>query len=203
MIEGPAKKGEGESSRKTATATAPTNSRRGKEVSVNAVNLGHHALQQYLVSFTPAPSTTPTYAPPPSHYLSQLPLNRFITRPHRPHFHQPRNKSFITTLLLLLKPHSTGPQLRELLSQCNRPQPHWVNKVAYRNLGNGVLGYTTDNYWKLREKIQQMIDDKKLFFNAVRPSNVQANSLPNHESSSGPTINMISVYTIGEYETKH
>ncbi|PKI63410.1 hypothetical protein CRG98_016077 [Punica granatum] len=54
---------------------------------------------------------------------------------------------------------------------------------------------------KLREKIQAMIDDKQLTFNAVKPPNVQANPLPDHRSSSGPSINMISVCAIGEYET--
>ncbi|PKI48924.1 hypothetical protein CRG98_030700 [Punica granatum] len=70
-IEGPTKKGEGESSRKTASTATPTGGRRSKEVSVNAVNAGHNAPQQYSMSFTPAPSTTPVYAPPPPPYPSQ------------------------------------------------------------------------------------------------------------------------------------
>ncbi|PKI61416.1 hypothetical protein CRG98_018190 [Punica granatum] len=65
----------------------------------------------------------------------------------------------------------------------------------------GALGHTTDNCWKLRERIQQMIDDKQLTFNAVKPPSVQANPLPDHGSSSGPSFNMISVCAIGEYET--
>ncbi|PKI40889.1 hypothetical protein CRG98_038730 [Punica granatum] len=63
-------------------------------------------------------------------------------------------------------------------------------------------GHTTDNCWKLRERIQQMIDDKQLRFNAVRPPNVQANPLIDHGSSSRPNINMTSVCAIGEYETE-
>ncbi|PKI71084.1 hypothetical protein CRG98_008549, partial [Punica granatum] len=46
-LEGPTKKGEGESSRKTASAATPTSGRRSKEASVNAVNVGHNAPQQY------------------------------------------------------------------------------------------------------------------------------------------------------------
>ncbi|XP_031378311.1 uncharacterized protein LOC116193702 [Punica granatum] len=65
----------------------------------------------------------------------------------------------------------------------------------------GAPGHTTDNCWKLRERIQQMIDDKQLTFNAVKPPNVQSNPLPDHGSSSGPSINMIGVCAIGEYET--
>ncbi|PKI49583.1 hypothetical protein CRG98_030039, partial [Punica granatum] len=65
----------------------------------------------------------------------------------------------------------------------------------------GAPDHTTDNCRKLRERIQQMIDDKQLTFDAVKPPNVQANSLPDHGSSSGPSINMISICAIGEYET--
>ncbi|PKI43526.1 hypothetical protein CRG98_036084 [Punica granatum] len=72
-LEGPTKKGEGESSRKTAAAVAPTNGRGGKDASINAVNLGHPGSQQYSVNFTPAPPATPAYAPPTVHYPSQHP----------------------------------------------------------------------------------------------------------------------------------
>ncbi|PKI58123.1 hypothetical protein CRG98_021502 [Punica granatum] len=56
--------------------------------------------------------------------------------------------------------------------------------------------------YKLRERIQQMVDDKQLTFNAVKPPNVQAIPLPDHGSSSGPSINMNSVCAIGVYETE-
>ncbi|PKI61223.1 hypothetical protein CRG98_018371 [Punica granatum] len=58
-LEGSTKKGEGESSRRTASIATPTGGRRSKEASVNAINTGHNAPQQYSVSFMPAPSTTP------------------------------------------------------------------------------------------------------------------------------------------------
>ncbi|PKI53610.1 hypothetical protein CRG98_026001, partial [Punica granatum] len=133
-IKGPIRKGEGESSRKIASAATPTGGRRSKEASVNAVNAGHNAPQQYS------------------------------------HLHWPRNKLSIITLPFLLRPRSTDLRLRELLSRRNRPQPH------------------------------RMIDEKKLVFNVARPPNVQANPFPDHGSSSRPTINMINVDTIGEYE---
>ncbi|PKI60424.1 hypothetical protein CRG98_019188, partial [Punica granatum] len=44
----------------------------------------------------------------------------------------------------------------------------------------GAPGHTIDNCWKLREKIQEMMDAKELVFNAVRSPNVQANPLPDH-----------------------
>ncbi|PKI65413.1 hypothetical protein CRG98_014152 [Punica granatum] len=62
-LEGPTKKGEGESSRRTASTVTPTGSRRSKEASVNAVNTGHNAPQQYSA---PAPPQTPQYRPPAS-----------------------------------------------------------------------------------------------------------------------------------------
>ncbi|PKI58086.1 hypothetical protein CRG98_021513 [Punica granatum] len=50
-LEGSTKKGEGESSRRTTAAAAPTSGRRGKDISVNAVNPGHQGSQQYVVNF--------------------------------------------------------------------------------------------------------------------------------------------------------
>ncbi|PKI69393.1 hypothetical protein CRG98_010191 [Punica granatum] len=67
---------------------------------------------------------------------------------------------------------------------------------------SSALGHTTDNCWKLREEVQKLINDKKISFNAIRAPNVQANPLPDHGSSSGPTINMISVCTMREDESQ-
>ncbi|PKI78498.1 hypothetical protein CRG98_001138 [Punica granatum] len=47
-----------------------------------------------------------------------------------------------------------------------------------------------------------MINAKELSFNAMRPPNVQVNPLPDHGSSSGPSINMISSYALGEDESE-
>ncbi|PKI51374.1 hypothetical protein CRG98_028235 [Punica granatum] len=66
----------------------------------------------------------------------------------------------------------------------------------------GAPRHTLDNCWRLGEEVQKMIDANKLSFNAIRPSNVQANPLPDYGSSSGPIINMISVCIVGEYETE-
>ncbi|PKI59974.1 hypothetical protein CRG98_019641 [Punica granatum] len=57
----------------------------------------------------------------------------------------------------------------------------------------GTPGHTLDNCWRLRDEIQRSIDSNRLTFNAVRPPNVQANPLPDHRPSSGPSINMISI----------
>ncbi|PKI51785.1 hypothetical protein CRG98_027833 [Punica granatum] len=216
-IEGPTKKKEKESSRKTTTAVPPTGNRRGKETSVNAVDSGHQGPQPYSMSFTPAPPTTPAYALPPVHY-------------------QPQHSAQLVYYSALLAPHPpsnrTGPRLREFLSRRSGHKPRRANKAVPHNPGraysshpyrfhfptyssnfsenqslhceyhSGAPGHTTVNCWKLREEVQKMIDANKLSFNAVRPPNVQANPLPNHGSSSGPTINLISICTIGEDESK-
>ncbi|XP_031392705.1 uncharacterized protein LOC116204656 [Punica granatum] len=66
----------------------------------------------------------------------------------------------------------------------------------------GAPWHTLDNCWRLWEEIQKMIGANKLPFNAIRPPNMQANPLPDHGSSSGPSISMISVCTLGEDESK-
>ncbi|XP_031393913.1 proline-rich protein 12-like [Punica granatum] len=47
---------------------------------------------------------------------------------------------------------------------------------------------------------EKRIDSNRLTFNAVRPPNVQANPLPDHRPSSGPSINMITICTSGKDE---
>ncbi|XP_031392172.1 uncharacterized protein C6orf132-like [Punica granatum] len=64
----------------------------------------------------------------------------------------------------------------------------------------GAPGHTLDNCWRLRDEIQKRIDSNRLTFNAVRPPNVQANPLPDHGPSSGPSINMITICTSGRDE---
>ncbi|PKI40930.1 hypothetical protein CRG98_038678 [Punica granatum] len=78
-MEGPTSKGE-ESLKKAPATTTPSTRRRGKEVTVNAVNPAHAAPQQYSVNVTSAPPIVSTYAPqyrppPPTQpiYYSTLP----------------------------------------------------------------------------------------------------------------------------------
>ncbi|PKI77673.1 hypothetical protein CRG98_001903 [Punica granatum] len=66
----------------------------------------------------------------------------------------------------------------------------------------GALGHTTDNCWKLREKIQDMIEKNQISFNAVKPPNVQANSLPDRDSTSDPTVNIIGAHPLREDKTE-
>ncbi|PKI61304.1 hypothetical protein CRG98_018295 [Punica granatum] len=66
----------------------------------------------------------------------------------------------------------------------------------------GAPGHTLDICWRLRERIQEMIDAKELSFNVVRPLNVQANPLPNHWQTQEPSINMINICVLGEDESE-
>ncbi|XP_031375657.1 uncharacterized protein LOC116190138 [Punica granatum] len=242
-IEGPAEKKEGESSKKVATGTPSAGNRRGKDASVNAVNSGRQAPQQYSINYTPAPPTTQAYAPPPVHYQQQLPAQQVyysappasfpLPAPHNyvpipPPIQQSRPPASRTPQPVQRAPapqdqQSTAPRRRQFtplpapLSHIYRqllagnriksvaPNPDFdptiQDQSRHCEYHQGAPGHTTDDCWKLREKIQAMIDGKQLTFNAVKPPNVQVNPLPDHGSSSGPSINMISVCAIGEYET--
>ncbi|XP_031391698.1 uncharacterized protein LOC116203875 [Punica granatum] len=207
-LEGPTKKGEGESSRKTAVAAAPTNSRRGKEVSVNAVNLGHPGSQQYSVNFTPTPPATPAYAPPIVHYQPQHPVQPiYYSAPPAPQqivHHYPS-----ASTPQYRPPALRAPQPQLLEGNMIRPTilgPNFISTNQDQSLHceyhSGAPEHTTDNCWKLREEVQKLINAKKISFNAIRPPNVQANPLLDHGSSSGPTINMINVCTMREDESQ-
>ncbi|PKI61318.1 hypothetical protein CRG98_018309 [Punica granatum] len=66
----------------------------------------------------------------------------------------------------------------------------------------GAPGHTLDTCWRLRERIQEMIDAKELSFNAVRSPNVQANPLSDHGPARGPSINMISICALREGQSE-
>ncbi|XP_031405668.1 uncharacterized protein LOC116214399 [Punica granatum] len=249
-LEGPTKKGEGESSRKTALAATLTGGRRSKEASVNAVNVGHNVPQQYSVSFTPAPSTTPAYAPPPSPYPSQYlaqpvyystPPTAFSSAPQQVVHHYapapPQTPQYRPPASRTPQPTQQAPapqgqqggamQARQRIQFTPLPTPlsHIYRQLLAGDMirptvpgssfvpanqdqslrceyHSGAPGHTTDNCWKLREEVQKLINSKKISFNAIRPPNVQANPLPDHGSSSGPTINMISICTMREDESQ-
>ncbi|PKI38253.1 hypothetical protein CRG98_041352 [Punica granatum] len=71
-MEGPAVKGE-ESAKRTSTMPASSSRRRGKEVSVNAVNPAHPTSQQYSINYTPLSPVVPAYTPPAPQYRPQPP----------------------------------------------------------------------------------------------------------------------------------
>ncbi|PKI76886.1 hypothetical protein CRG98_002673 [Punica granatum] len=198
-LEGSTKKGERESSRKISIAAAPTNGRRASGIStvfgelhtcttchfhIRSANRALSASTPRSVGLLFGP-TGPTSISPIancSSLHSRFSSNSTIQTPGF-------ESSSVDNRIRSIAPNPDfDPTIQDQSRRCEYHQ--------------GVPSHTTDNCWKLRERIQHMIDDKQLTFNAVRPPNVQANPLPDHGSSSGPSINMINVCAIGEYETE-
>ncbi|PKI65913.1 hypothetical protein CRG98_013684, partial [Punica granatum] len=71
-MEDPTSKGE-ESSKKTPATSSSSSGRRGKEVTVNTVNMAQQALQQYSMNYTTASPVAPSYAPQAPQYRPQTP----------------------------------------------------------------------------------------------------------------------------------
>ncbi|PKI56502.1 hypothetical protein CRG98_023140 [Punica granatum] len=87
-----------------------------------------------------------------------------------------------------IKPVSPGPNFNLIVQNQSLHCKHHL----------GAPDHTLDNCWKFRERIQDMIDAKQISFNEVKSPNVHVNPLPDHGSSSGPSINMISIVAIRE-----
>ncbi|PKI73412.1 hypothetical protein CRG98_006182 [Punica granatum] len=134
-IEGPTGRMEMESSRRATTGASSIGGRKGKETSVNAINLRRQGSQQYSMNFTPTPPAAQSYDPPLAQYQQQY--------------------------------YSAPSPLLPL------PTPQ-----------------------------QEMIEKREHLFNAVKPPNVQNNPLPDHDSSSNLTVNMIDLCTGGKDETQ-
>ncbi|PKI68460.1 hypothetical protein CRG98_011149 [Punica granatum] len=222
-IEGPAGKGKREPSRKTIVGASSTGGRKGKETTVNVVNPGHLRTQPFSVNFAPTPPSTPGYVPPRGHYQPPHPAQPiyYSTPPYRPsdlrapqstqHVPPPRGQQGGVTQPRQLKQYTPLPVLlshiyRQLCSGNKigtvAPGPNFdpiaQDQSKRCEYHQGAPGHTLDNCWRLRKRIQEMIDAKELSFNAVRPPNVQVNPLPNH----GPSINMISICALGEDESE-
>ncbi|PKI39691.1 hypothetical protein CRG98_039924 [Punica granatum] len=248
-MEGPTSKGE-EPSKKASTMTTSSSGRRGKEVTVNAVNPAHPTPQQYSVNFTPAPPVVPTYAPHALQYRPQSPTQSIYysvpppplpptvpwhvvhhctpTPLQAPQYQPPTSRASQPTQRVpppqgqqggaaQPRPRRQYPSLPVLLSHIYQqlrasdkigtiaPSPNFdpttQDQSKQCEYHRGAPGHTLDTCWRLRERIQEMIDAKELSFNAVRPPNVQANPLPNHGQTQGPSINMINICVLGEDES--
>ncbi|PKI68228.1 hypothetical protein CRG98_011364 [Punica granatum] len=95
---------------------------------------------------------------------------------------QPRPRKQYTILLTL-----TSHIFRQLLIgnkiKTKVPGPNFDPTVQNQNLHcefhQGAPGHTLDTCWRLRDRIQEMIDARQISFNEVKPPNV-ANPLPDH-----------------------
>ncbi|PKI68453.1 hypothetical protein CRG98_011142 [Punica granatum] len=180
-MEGLTVKGE-ESAKMTSATPTSSSGRRGKKVLVNAVNPAHPTSQQYSINYTPTPPVVPAYTSPALQYRPQPPSpvvhHYTLTRPQAP--------SIPTLIFESSSVATTGPTSAGLTG--------WCSTIVTTQ----TIPVLTDNCWKLRERIQEMIDAKELTFNSVRPPKVQANPLPDHGPSQGSSINMISIFALGE-----
>ncbi|PKI69151.1 hypothetical protein CRG98_010466 [Punica granatum] len=98
---------------------------------------------------------------------------------------QPRPRKQYTTL-----PAPPSHIFRQLLAgnkiRTEAPGPHFDPSMQNQNLRceyhQGAPGHTLNTCWRLRHKIQEMIDTRQISFNEAKPPNVRANPLPDHGS---------------------
>ncbi|PKI42559.1 hypothetical protein CRG98_037050 [Punica granatum] len=87
-------------------------------MSVNAVNSGRQAPQQYSISYTPAPPATQAYAPPSMHYQQQLPAQQVYYSAPPASFPSPVSQQYAHNYA------STPPQTPQYRPPASRtPQP--------------------------------------------------------------------------------
>ncbi|PKI46294.1 hypothetical protein CRG98_033320 [Punica granatum] len=169
-------------------------------------------------SSTPPPGPGPTVDPTPEAPPAQAPRNIEIPAPPTLHTSAPTQRvpppQSQQGGAAQLRPCRQYPALPVPLSHIYRqirnkigtiaPSPSFDPTIQDQSkqceYHRGAPGHTLDTCWRLRERIQEMIDAKELVFNAVRPSNVQANPLPDHGPAPGPSINMITLCTSGKGE---
>ncbi|PKI53103.1 hypothetical protein CRG98_026508 [Punica granatum] len=165
-LKGPTKGRGEEFSKRTPAAATSFGGRRGKEVSVNAVNPTHARSQQYSVNFTPAPPSIAPYTSPATHYQPQPPA--------QPIYYSASPAPLPAASQPVVHHYTPAPlQDQQYRSPTSRaPQPTQQVPPPQGQQG-GAPGHTLDNCWRLRERIQEMIDANELSFNVVRPPNVQ------------------------------
>ncbi|PKI70840.1 hypothetical protein CRG98_008731 [Punica granatum] len=179
-IKGPTEK-EGQSSKNATTAPSLTSNKKGRDACVNAVSLGRQ---------TPMPLALG--APPSAQRALTLhPRKVGQARPHLQYPPLPVPQSQVYRQLLAAKeirPMAPHPQFNPANQDQNlRCEYHM-----------GASGHTTDDYYTLRGKLQEMIEKNQLSFNEVKPPNVQANPVPDHGSSSDAVINLIGICPMGK-----
>ncbi|PKI49206.1 hypothetical protein CRG98_030395 [Punica granatum] len=178
-MEGPTGKGE-ESSNKVPATTSSSSGRRGKEVSVNAVNPAQPTPQQYSVNFTTSPTAAPAYFPPP---LQHQHHSVYYSAPPGPPpmASQPFDHHYA--------PSPTSP--RPLVS---RGSTHLCLPLFLTYIDNSLRAIRSDRYPQAR------ILTRPFRINLNAASIIKDNPLPDHRPSSGPSINMIFVCTSGRDE---
>ncbi|PKI56694.1 hypothetical protein CRG98_022910 [Punica granatum] len=185
-IEGPTKKKEEETPKKHPTGT----SKKTKDITTYA----------HLVHYPPPYQAQQAY-----HSIPPL-----VIQPQPPQQHAPVQGRAPASRPVQSVQRTPAPQVQQNNAvppcQCKQytPLPASLSHIYWQLIaGNWIRSeapHPNFDPTKLQEKIQEMIEAKQISFNEVKPPNVRANPLPDHGSSLGPTINMISVGAIGEEE---
>ncbi|PKI68968.1 hypothetical protein CRG98_010648 [Punica granatum] len=185
-IDGPSRKKDGEGSKRQIAGT----SKKGKDATVGAVNPGCQTPQPISMDYTPASPTSQAYA----HFM---------------HYKQAYPLAPPTVIHLPPLQQYTSAQAQQSRASASRPpQPaQWApppqaqqGSAAQPRQRKQVLLVPWITVGDFGDKIQEMINAKEISFNEVKPPHVHANPLPDHGSSLGPSINMISIAAIVEEE---
>ncbi|PKI78871.1 hypothetical protein CRG98_000732 [Punica granatum] len=185
-IEGPVMKKEEEVSKKHTVES----SRRAKDTTA------YHPTPLIVIQPPPPQQHAPVQSRALASRPPQLAQRTLAPQGHQGSAAQPHQRKQFTPL-----PASPSYMYRQLLAgnkiRPEAPHPNFdptvQNQSIHCEIHQGAPTHTTDNCWRLQEKIHQMIDAKQISINEAKPSNVRANTLPDHGSSSGPTINKISI----------
>ncbi|PKI37280.1 hypothetical protein CRG98_042332 [Punica granatum] len=193
--------------------------RRGKEVSVNAVNQAHPTPQQYSVNLTTAPTSAPAYFPsPPQHqpqsiYYSTPPVSPPMTSQPYDHHYAPAS--------------TPPPQPRPSVSRAPPPAqqnptsqgqvPENIDAPAPPTLHTSMAHPFTSPFPPLPAPTAVPLPpvtflSSEQALSAPPPISISAptaiytvpppmaNPLPDHRPNSGPSINMITICTSGRDE---
>ena len=146
---------------------------KGKEATVSVVNTSNFAKppQQFALTTNPNPSMQ----------VMQPPQNS------QPSFKRRFTRIPVPLSQVLAKLRADNLINFEVPREDYRPKNYNPELKCEYHLGQ--TGHSTDNCWRLRNKIQDLIDAKLVHFDFVETStpNVSTNPLPSH----GPVINMI------------
>ncbi|PKI70467.1 hypothetical protein CRG98_009137 [Punica granatum] len=199
----PTGKGE-ESSKKVLAATSSSNGRRGKEVSVNAVNPAHPTPQQYSMNFATSPNCRSCLLPPASTASTPIGLLLGSTGPAA---------NGLTTVRPPLRTRADFAQATGVESpSTSAAEPYFARSTGRRHaipIPQAVHAPACSPFSHISTTPYGRSDstdipgpnfDLSVQDQSKRCEYHQGNPLPDHRPSLGPSINMITICTSGRDE---
>ncbi|PKI49529.1 hypothetical protein CRG98_030066 [Punica granatum] len=194
-MEGPALKGE-ESAKRTSAMPTSSSGRRGKEVSVNAVNPARATSQQYSINYTPLPPVVPAYTPPAPQYRPQPQspvVHHYASTPPQAPQYRPTSSGASQSVQQVPPPQG---QPRGVVQSHTRRQypslPVPLSHIYQQLHASNKIGTIAPG-----PNFDPTIQDQ-----SKQSPNVQTNPLPDHGPAQGPSINMIGICMVEEGESK-